>query len=189
MTRSLGTNFNNQITSTDLKPFFAVDVDFPTPLRLWTGYSEITISGSTFTGSGNLLSLSQIDESADIRANGVKISLSGLDSSIISSALTEDAQGTLVKIFFGVLDDSQAVVDTPYQTFEGFIDTMSIVEDGQTSQISIDVENKLVTLERPTNRRYTDQDQKEFFPDDKGLEFVDSLQNKSVVWGGGSKDA
>ena len=158
MTRSIGTSFNNQITSSNLKPFFAVDVAFSTPLRLWTGYSEITIGGNTFTGSGNLLALSPVDESADIRANGVKISLSGLDSSVISSALTEDAQGTVVKIFFGVLDDSQAVVDTPYQTFEGFIDTMSIVEDGETSQISVDVENKLVRLERPTNRRYTDQD-------------------------------
>ena len=186
MTRSLGTNFQNQIDSSALKPFFAVDVGFSTALRLWTGYSDITIGGSTFTGSGNLLAISGVDESADIRANGVKITLTGLDSSIISSALTEDSQGTVVKIYFGVLNDASEVVDTPYQTFEGFIDTMSILEDGESAQISVDVENKLVTLERPANRRYTDQDQKESFPDDKGLEFVDSLQNKSVVWGGGT---
>ena len=51
--------------------------------------------------------------------------------------------------------------------------------------MTIAVENKLIILERPVERRYTDQDQKELFVGDKGLEFVDSLQDKSVNWGGG----
>jgi len=41
-------------------------------------------------------------------------------------------------------------------------------------------------LETPLNRRYTDQDQKNLFAGDRGLEFVESLQDKSIVWGGGS---
>jgi len=189
MARTLGTDFQAQLDSSQLEPFFAVSVGFTTPLRLWTGYSTINIGGDTYFPSGNLLSISPIDESADIRANGIKIGLTGLDSSIISSALTEDSQGKIVKVFFGVLETSSnatVVVDTPYQTFEGFIDTMSILEDGNTAQVSVNVENKLIALERPINRRYTDQDQKNLFAGDKGLEFVESLQDKSVVWGGGS---
>ena len=170
--------------------FFTVSVGFTTPLNLWTGYNTITIDGTEYFPSGNLLSISPIDESADIRANGIKIGLSGLDSSIISSALTEDSQGKIVKVFFGVLETSSnatVVVDTPYQTFEGFIDTMSILEDGNTAQVSVNVENKLIALERPINRRYTDQDQKNLFAGDKGLEFVESLQDKVVAWGGGTR--
>ena len=83
-------------------------------------------------------------------------------------------------------DNQTVVVDTPYQTFEGFIDTMSILENGNTAQISVNVENKLIILERPLNRRYTDQDQKNLFAGDRGLEFVESLQDKSIVWGGGA---
>ena len=138
-----------------------------------------TVITTTNSGEGGVLSLSY-----DIPAG-----LTGLDSSIISSALTEDSQGKIVKVFFGVLntsDNRTVVVDTPYQTFEGFIDTMSILEDANTAQVSVNVENKLIALERPINRRYTDQDQKNLFAGDKGLEFVESLQDKSVVWGGGS---
>jgi hypothetical protein len=189
MTRSIGTDFLAQLNSSEIQPFFAVSVGFTTPLNIWTGYNDINIGGVTYIGSGNLLSVSPVDESADIRANGIKLTLSGLDSSIISSALTEDSQGKVVKIFFGVLattDNRTVIVDTPYQTFEGFIDTMSILEDSNTAQISVDVENKLIILEKPTNRRYTDQDQKDLFAGDKGLEFVESLQDKRIAWGAGS---
>ena len=189
MTRSIGSNFNTQITSGQVQPFMAVSLGFSTPLNLWTGYHDITIGSDTYVGGGNLLEISSIQESSEVKATGMSIALSGLDSSIVSSALTENVQGTVVKVFFGVLETSSnatAVVDTPYQTFEGFIDTMSILEDGNTAQISVDVENKLVALERPLNRRYTDQDQKNLFAGDKGLEFVESLQDKSIVWGGGS---
>ena len=44
-----------------------------------------------------------------------------------------------------------------------------------TMEDHLDIESKLITLERPLNFRYTDQDQKHFFPNDKGLEFVDDI--------------
>lgn len=190
MTRSIGTDFLSQLNGAEIQPFFAVSVGFSTPLNLWTGYNTINIDGTTYVGSGDLLSVGAVDETADIRANGIKLTLSGLDSSIISSALTEDSQGKVVKIYFGVLtttDNQTVVVDTPYQTFEGFIDTMSILEDNNTAVISVNVENKLIILEKALNRRYTDQDQKNLFSGDKGLEFVDDMQDKTIMWGGGSR--
>jgi len=189
MARSIGTDFQAQLDSTQLQPFYAVSVEFTTPLRLWTGYSTISVDGNSYFGSGNLLKMSQVNETADIRATGLNITLSGMESSIISSALTEDVQGTVVKVYFGVLtttDNQTVVVDTPYQIFEGFLDTMTIREDGETAEFTITVENKLITLEKAVDRRYTDQDQKNLFSGDKGLEFIDDLQDKNVVWGGGS---
>ena len=189
MTRSIGSNFNTQITSGQVQPFMAVSLGFSTPLNLWTGYHDITIGSDTYVGGGNLLEISSIQESSEVKATGMSIALSGLDSSIVSSALTENVQGTVVKVFFGVLETSSnatAIVDTPYQFFEGFLDTMIISDEGDTSKISITVENKLITLEKPVDRRYTDQDQKNLFTGDRGLEYVDSLQDKEVMWGGGS---
>jgi|TARA_R100000482_G_scaffold66592_2_gene24880 hypothetical protein len=189
MTRSIGSNFNTQITSGQVQPFMAVSLGFSTPLNLWTGYHDITIGSDTYVGGGNLLEISSIQESSEVKATGMSIALSGLDSSIVSSALTENVQGTVVKVFFGVLETSSnatAIVDTPYQFFEGFLDTMIISDEGDTSKISITVENKLITLEKPVDRRYTDQDQKNLFTGDRGLEYVDSLQDKEIVWGGGS---
>ena len=189
MTRSIGSNFSTALSSDQIRPFLAVSIAFDPSLRLWTGYHNITIDSSTYIGSGNLLEISNIQESSEVKATGISVSLSGLDSSILSSALTENVQGTNVEVYFGVLETSsnaESVIDTPYKFFEGFLDTMVIEEQGETSQISITIENKLIALEKPVDRRYTDQDQKNLFTGDKGLEFVDSLQDKEIVWGGGS---
>ena len=191
MTRSISTDFSNQLTSSTVRPFYAVSIAFsPNKLNIWTGYNDVFIDSETYVGTGNLLEISEIEETSEVKANGIRLTLSGIDSSILSEVLTEDSHGTVVELFFGVLtqtDNRTVIVETPYKIFEGILDTMTIRELGETSLITVTVENKMVTLERPIARRYTDQDQKISFPTDKGLEFVDDLQDKSLVWGGGSR--
>ena len=89
MTRSIGSNFNTQITSGQVQPFMAVSLGFSTPLNLWTGYHDITIGSDTYVGGGNLLEISSIQESSEVKATGMSIALSGLDSSIVSSAVPD----------------------------------------------------------------------------------------------------
>ena len=189
MSRSIGTTFGNQLTSGNLRPFYAIKMNFTSgTLLLATTYSDLVISGETYLGTGNILNISPITETADTRATGVEIVLSGLDTSILSAGLTEDTQGMIVEIYFGVMtttSNAAAIVDTPYQIFSGFIDSMVLEESGESSTLTFTVENKLVTLERPIDRRYTDQDQQNLFIGDKGCEFVTSLQDKSVAWGAG----
>tara|TARA_R100000963_G_C4601309_1_gene74910 strand:- start:120 stop:716 length:597 start_codon:yes stop_codon:yes gene_type:complete len=189
MSRSIGSTFLSQITSGQLRPFYAIKMEFTSgDLLLSTTNADIVISAETYIGSGNILVISPITETADTRAVGIQINLNGLDSSILSAGLTEDTQGMKVKVYFGVLTtttNADAIVDTPYQVFEGFIDSMVLNETGETSALEFTVENKLVTLERPIDRRYTNQDQQNLFAGDKGCEFVTSLQDKSVAWGAG----
>tara|TARA_Y100000004_G_scaffold194440_1_gene259022 strand:- start:479 stop:1054 length:576 start_codon:yes stop_codon:yes gene_type:complete len=191
MSRTIGTNFRNQIESSRIRPFYAVEIAFKSgTIRTWTGFGSITISSETYIGTGNLLNISNVNETADVRATGIKITLSGIDSSLLSSSLNQDAENGTIKLFFGVLETSsnaQSVVDTPYLLFSGFLDTISVQEDGGKSIITVSGESKLITLERGANRRYTDQDQKNLFAGDRGLEFIDSLQDKQLFWGGGSR--
>jgi hypothetical protein len=44
-------------------------------------------------------------------------------------------------------------------------------------------ESRLIDLERSRERRYTSEDQKIDYPNDKGLEFIADLQDKEIVWG------
>ena len=192
MARTLGTDFSAQLDSDSFRPFYAISFAFsPNRLNLWTGYNDIFFDSKTFVGSGNLLDISKLEETSDIKAIGMVIKLSGIDSNILSEVLTEDVQGISAEIYFGVLattDNETVIVNDPYKIFDGFIDTMAIQEGPETSTITVSIENKLITLERAIARRYTDQDQKNLFPTDKGLGFVDDLQNKSLVWGGGARD-
>ena len=189
MARTIGSTFSTQLSSTQTRPFYAVEFLYTQPLRIWAGYGDFTVEGQIYTGLGNLISISSVQETAETKASGVKIVASGLNTDVLASALTQTQQGVVVNVYFGVLtttSNALAIVDDAYQIFSGFVDTVQILEQGDTSTITFDIESKLISLERPLDFRYTDQDQKQFFPNDKGLEFVDDLQDKEVIWGGGT---
>ena len=195
MARSIGSSFDTQISSNSVRPFFAFKIGYSTDqLRIWTGYHTITIDSEDYIGGGNLIQLDSVNESADLKATGIAIGLTGLDSSILSSAISQVANGVPAELYFGVLTTTGSgasanttVVDTPYLLFEGFLDEISIADTGATSDISFTIENKMVVLEKPVDRRYTDQDQKNLFANDKGLEFVADIQLKAIAWGGGTR--
>ncbi len=189
MARGISNVFNTQLSSRQLRPFYAVKMNFTSgTLLISTINADIIIGGNTYIGAGTLLTVSNVLESADTKATGIKITLNSIETSILSAGLTEDTSNIDVKDSFGLLtttNNADALVDTPYQIFSGFIDSMVLEENQDNSTLTFTVESKMVSLERPIDRRYTDQDQKELFTGDKGLSFVTSLQDKSVGWGAG----
>ncbi len=183
MSRGVTSNLNTELTSTELEPFYAIDLDFDGGnVLLWTGYGDIAFGGDTYVGGGDFLGISPIAETSEIEAKGVTISLSGISSTLIAAALTEAYQGRSAKVYFGTIS-SGAVVADPYLMFSGRMDVMTIDEAGDTSDITVQVESRLIDLDRARNRRYTSEDQKIDYPNDKGLEFIADLQDKEIVWG------
>jgi hypothetical protein len=188
MARTIGSSFSTQLSSGSVRPFYAISFAYSTPLRITTADTNVTIDGEIYTSTADIMEISEINETAETKATGLNVVFSGISSSLISSSLTETQQGVDVDLYFGVLtttSNQTVVVDTPYTLFKGQVDTVSISEAGDTSTIKFSIENKLIALEKPLDFRYTDQDQKQFFPNDKGLEFVADLQDKNIVWGGG----
>lgn len=184
MSRSVTTAMNNQLTAAELQPFFAVDLAFDGGnLQLWTGYGDITFNSITFTGAGDILTISDVSETSEVQATGITIGFSGVPSTLIASALTETYQGRACTIYFGTLS-SGAVVADPYIVFSGRMDVMNIDDSGSTCDITLQAENRLIDLDRPRGRRYTSEDQKIDYPNDKGLEFIADLQDKEIIWGG-----
>ena len=184
MARAVTTALNNELTAASLSPFLAVRLDIKDdPILTWTGLGTITIDSEQYIGTQNLLNIQPAAESGALEANGVAITLSGIPVSLIAIALAEVYQGRSAKIFIGALDSVGAVVSSPYELFSGFMDTMVIADEAETASHSITLENRLVDFERARVRRYTSEDQKIDFPNDKGLEFVADLQEKEILWG------
>ena len=153
-------------------------------LRVWNGTGSLDALGETWVGTGLMLSISPIEETAELRAAGVNIGLSGIPSALVSIALAEDYQGRPARIYIGAFDDSTgAVIVDPIKVFEGRIDTMPIQDSGETATIIITVESRLIRLESASRRRFTVQDQKIEFPNDKGLNHVAAIQDVQIVWG------
>jgi len=184
MTRTLGSNFEAELAAGEVQPFFAVLMEFDGgDMRVWNGYGDITIDGETYVGSADFLNLGEITETSEVQAAGVSVALTGLDSSLVATALDEAYQGRPLKIFFGFLDNTGTIIDTPYTIFSGRMDVMTIEDAGATANINVTAESRLIDLDRSRARRFTSEDQKIDYPDDKGLEMVASLQDTVIIWG------
>jgi hypothetical protein len=171
-------------TAEVVRPIVLVQCDFDSgALNLWNGIGDLTVSGTTYVGGGTLLSISSMKESADLAANGMTVTLSGVMEPLISKARDEPYQGRELVIRLGAMDASNSVISTPVIIFSGFMDTMVIQDGAETATISVSVENRLIEFQRSRIRRYTAEDQKIDYPDDKGLEFVAEISEKEIVWG------
>jgi len=192
MSRTVPASLLTALAQPEVQPFYAVELLFDddddtrydeggysgeNAIRLWTGYGDKTVNVETYTGSGNLLGISGLEEANDLSAKNITLTLTGIASSIVSLALSEPYQRRLCRVYFGT-DDTTAI-----EVFSGFMNTMSIEDSGETSTITLTVESKLVRLEKASNRRYTHENHVSRHAGDTFFSYVADLQDKDVVWG------
>lgn len=151
---------------------------------LFANNSSVNISygGDTYLGVGKLGAMNEVEESADTAASMMSLSLNGIDTTTLSAALTEDYRNRPATIYVAFLDASDAVIGVPAIVFRGRMDSMS-VEVGDTTNITLQIVNRLVDWERTRNGRYTNEEQQKLYPGDKGLEFVVQAVEKEIYWG------
>lgn len=181
--RDLSAEMQTVASSEFVRPIMLIEMAFSSTLYLWNGIGDLSHGGNTYTGVGDLVSVSPMGESTDISAKGCNISLSGVNASLVDKAKSEDYQGNSVSIKMGALDDNGDIISSPIVIFKGFMDVMSITDGGEYSTITVSVENNLILFDKAKVRRYTDNDQKIDYPNDEGFSFVASIQNKQMIWG------
>ena len=161
-------------------PFFAVELFFDgQTIRAWTGQGTLTLGdGTEWVGAGQLLSISSIEETQEMAAKGASITLTGIPSNLISLALTQPYQGRVCKIYFGVMGEQIF-----NELFSGYMDQMNIEDGADYATIEMKIESKLIDLERARVARFTSGYQKSVYPSDLGLDFIEDLQDKQIVWG------
>lgn len=206
MTRNISPQMVSEYSDGAVNPALLVEAFFDTgTLRLWTGYGTIEWEGETFYGAGNLIGFSPIEETQDLQAKGVTVTLNGIPSSIIAIALGERSRGRRFRLYIasytsrryvateddpgivrtedggGVLLEGQ-LIDSPYRIFSGLMDVIEFSDNGQEAFARLNVENALIIGQRSKIRRYTAEEQKKLYPNDKGLDFINQLQDKELVW-------
>jgi hypothetical protein len=200
MSRDLSTTTIDNISQDVVYPFFATELRFDgnNTIRMWTGQGTLVLSdGTEWVGLGQLLNISAIEETSEMAVKGATITLSGIPQTLLSLALAEPYQGRMCNIYFGTFsqgsllqesssyillqDGSRINLETTdkgfNELFSGYMDQMNIEESSETCTISLAVENKLVEA------RFTSGYQKSIYAGDLGLDFIEDLQDKSIVWG------
>lgn len=174
--RDISTALSDKFLGKEVDLFVAVELMFDSgALRIWSGIGDKSIGGQTYTGTGSLLSVGGIEESDGLSAPGASISLSGVDSSLVSLAIQEPYQNRDCRILLGSGGDF-------FEIFSGFMDVMTIEDNGETCIINLTVESRLIILDRKVPLRYTQETQNSLYPGDTFFSTVASLQDKKVDW-------
>lgn len=181
--RTISADMVSEVTTAQLSPILMAELNFTPPVYLWTGYGTLTYNGIGYLGLGTLGTISPVQETTDLSARGISMQLSGVPTALVYEALTDDYQGRACSVMFGALSTTAGLVASPITVFSGRMDVMQISDDGQTSQITMTAENKLIDFKRTREIRYTDEEQQRLHSGDLGLEFVNAIQEKTIYWG------
>ena len=188
--QGLDSSIVNRLGADEQALFFAVKAEFDTDdIRVWTGIDDLTINSETYTGAGTLLSISNTEDNLELKSNGVVVSLSGMDDTIVNYALTENYQNRPITIFMGYVMGGTNEVAGTLTLFKGRMTSLVINDTPEGSTVTIDAENRLVDLDRPSNLRYTKESQNFLHSGDTGFNRVASLQDKQINWGKSSDTA
>ncbi len=183
MAKTLTSNNSAVLNDDVIRPVYFIKFEFPSGnVYLNSSDRNITYDSQSYLGAGTIGTLSDIEETSELQANGLKLTLTGIPSTYVSIALTTEYQGSTATVYLGFLNSSYALVDDPFIIFLGKVDTMAI-SLSETAIIELDIENRLIDWERPRISRFTNEEQQNLYSGDLGLEFVDSVAEKELFWG------
>jgi len=188
VSRDLTSGMATASTADIFRPFTAVELNFSTG-RLRFNSTDRTLtfnadSGSPsddFLGVGQYGSMSVVEESSELKNYSIDLQLRGIPNDLISSALGADYQGRPCLVWFGLMEADFAVIADPTLWFDGLMDTMDI-QLGEEATVTLKAQSRLARWEEAQNVRYTNEEQQNRFPGDKGLEFVAQMVEKEIVW-------
>lgn len=184
MPRDLSSGLVTELLKSSMHPIFFVEITTSGGVvRLWSGLGTITWNSQTWSGVGKLGKISPIGETTEVRAEVVQLSLSGIPSDLISSAINDMVPNQPVNIWLGMANASGAVISDPYLALTGKTSAVTAEEGGDTSTIYVNVEGDLAALHQARFRRYTQEDQQIEFPGDLGFQYVEQIQNIQITWG------
>lgn len=182
--KTIGTAMQTALESDHVEFLIFAELDFDSGTERYTSAGmDLSWNGYTWKGLGGLASISEIRESTTLEAIGVRLSLSGVPTAMISLALQDNPQGRVATLWLAVFDsDAGTLVDTPMAEYVGRMDVLQIVRGSQQCTINVNVESRLADFARPSNGRYTDPDHQERVPGDKFFEFVPQMVERELIF-------
>ncbi len=152
--------------------------------HLWTGVGPLSWDGKTWNGAGHLLGISAVSENGELRADGFEVTLSGMPSSSIATALLNVRQGKPGRVWLALFTPDWEIVPDPYEIQAGKLDVAPIEDTGDTCTIKVRYEGEFIDLDTPRDRRLTHEDQQIEHPGDTGFRYMTKLQDATLAFGG-----
>ena len=191
MTRTLGAGMAASLDgAASVEVIHLVEIEFSNGTEyLSTGTRNLDWNSQTWVAVGGMLQLGPVDESQEVRAQGMDIILGGIDQSIISDLLNANYRGRYLKVWRVHINQATGVIiEDPIPLVDHLqLDGYEITEDitrGGPGTVSIKTR---VTLRPSIDERRGLQtnliSHGHLYPTDDFFQFVATLTGKRIYWG------
>jgi hypothetical protein len=179
-----------QIASPICGAIYLLELQFDAATYRFSTFNlPLVIGGETYAAAGNLAGISDLHESLDSDAQTVTVSLSVANAATLGSMIgaVETYRGRPARIYLQLLDESFQPIGSPRLRFAGEMEPIKVVRDKGASPAGgrIELPISRAGLSRARNNdgaRLTDEQQRDAYPGDRGLEYVRGLIERPTLW-------
>ncbi|MEG3144212.1 hypothetical protein U1839_06055 [Sphingomonas sp. RT2P30] len=163
----------------------AVIITCDPPVKVWSGYGQLTIGADTYDGIGDRALAQNSSASLGGTAQAVTLALSGVDPDLLpllDAAELQSAPAVLTRLVF---DGSGTTLLDHHVFTRGQVDQLNIEETPKgEATITLTIEGAARGLGRRGGRMRTDADQRLISATDGGMKHVSYAAAKTLYWGG-----
>tara|TARA_Y100000310_G_scaffold54745_2_gene50166 strand:+ start:1086 stop:1889 length:804 start_codon:yes stop_codon:yes gene_type:complete len=139
----------------------------------FTDFSSDIVDGSdTYSANGFLQKIGSISESAGITTGSLSLSLSGVNQTFISDLLGNGHIHRKMIVKRAFINASTNALIESFSIYTGHVEGMDITDSDKTSLINLRIANQWSDFARLSGRRTNSGSQNQFFPNDKGFDFI-----------------
>lgn len=188
MSRELPPELEAELLRSGIRPFLALFIDFPDPVRAFTGRGKMMLGGEEFLGIHGVASIDTIGETVSGSASGVRATLLAVPSEFAPDIADQAVRGCAYEMYAGAFDlDFQTVVGHQ-RIWKGTLQGYEILDEGSSITVTAIGESRQIDQRRPAVKRYTDEYQQRKFPGDRFFEYLPRLTEVPILWAKGRQD-
>lgn len=189
-TRDITTANINALNASVVKPVLFARLDFSSGVQRY--HTEIgpktavhPVHGSeSYTGVGDFGGIQgEAIESVSGAPQALRLALSGVNSTLINIALTDDYFRRDAEVMIGLEDATGTLIDDPVILFSGFMDKVDIALNDKIGTFVLTCESRGQNLRRAPDNRFTDEDKQREVSGDLFGEYIYRMQDLELFWG------
>ena len=149
----------------------------------WDGLGQRVFNGATYTGIGNMASISGISGSRDLQTPEVVVTLNGVPYSAlqVTDPSIRNKAATITAVW---LSETSITPVASRVIFSGYGDFLESAFGEREVSIVCHLRGRMADWRKAPQSYYTNEDQDRLYPGDTGFSFMQTLQNTVVSgWG------
>ena len=183
MSRGLSSDIKTQLASTSFVMAHLVKLEFNTTYY-YTDFSSDIVDGSdTYSANGFLQKIGSISETASLTIGSLSLSLSGVNQTLISDLLGNGHIHRQITIKRAFINASTNALIESFSIYSGRVESMDLADNDKTSVINLRVANQWGDFARLAGRTTSSGSQNQFFPNDKGFDFITQSNTNYLDFG------